>query len=633
MCGIAGVMVHGPAGLEDEAVVRDMLATLKHRGPDGFGCETVDQAVLGHARLAIIDLESGDQPQADESGRFHVVVNGEIYNYRELRADLEARGHRFRTQSDIEVIPHLYAEMGDAFVDRLRGMFAIALYDRKKRRLVLVRDRLGKKPLCYAMLKNGIAFSSEPRALTVAPGVDLEPDPEAIELYLTYQYVPAPWSIYRGIKKVPAATLVSLESDGRLQSRRYWDPLPAPDASITEDAALERLDGVLREASKLRLRSDVPVGSFLSGGIDSGLVVSYLMEETDALEAVTVGFPGTAEDERHLTRLTAEATGVALREELVEIDVAPLVNEVLGFMDEPNGDSSCIPTWIVSKATASSVKVAISGDGGDESFAGYASRYRQNRNINRLRAVVPRFLRRPLVGTAARLAPKGDRLPRVLRWKNILTSLSREVEDAYALDMSIFRPETKGRLYAPGFRDALGNFDASRIIREPFRRAQGADLLSQLLYVDRHTYLGEGVLAKVDRMSMAHSLEVRSPLLDQEVVELAAVLPPALKLRGHVGKHCLRALAARRLPRKVVEAKKSGFSPPLPGWLRGPLKPMLEERVLDRSSFSSELFNQDAVRAMLAEHVEGRRNHARPLWLLLVLESWAATRRPAGATS
>ncbi|NRA96625.1 MAG: asparagine synthase (glutamine-hydrolyzing), partial [Planctomycetes bacterium] len=451
MCGIAGIVAPRVAGPEEESRVAGMLETLRHRGPDGFGCKTRGRAVLGHARLAIIDLKTGDQPQSDANDRYHVVCNGEIYNYKELRAELTARGHVFRTQSDIEVIPHLYDELGDRCVDKLRGMFAFALHDLARDRTLLARDRLGKKPLCWAMTSGGLAFASEARALAILDDVDTDLDPEAVDLYMTLQYIPAPWSIHKGVRKLEAATLMAFEADGTVRKHRYWDPLPIPDESMTEEQALHALDAVLRKSASIRLRSDVPVSTFLSGGIDSGLVVSYLAEEaSERMSAVTVGFGGAPEDERSLTRTTAKALGVNLDEETVDLDVPRVVGEVVGHMDEPHGDSSCVPMWVVSRAASRRVKVVVSGDGGDEAFGGYATRYSHNLATERLRRWMPGGLRRPLAGGLARIWPRGTKLPRPMRLGNILDNLAREFEDAYARDMTVVRPELKDRLYGPG---------------------------------------------------------------------------------------------------------------------------------------------------------------------------------------
>ena len=389
MCGIAGLFEAGGLPAEATESVRRMLEAMQHRGPDGAHTQDFDSAVLGHARLAIIDLATGDQPQSDETGRIQVVVNGEIYNYRELRAELEARGHRFRTQSDIEVIPHLYREHGLDFVDHLRGMFAIALLDRERNRLVLVRDRVGKKPLYFAQFGGRTAFASEARCLEVGLGLDLSIDPEAVAHYLTWQYVPAPWSGRREVRKLEPATMLVVEADGHCTKRRYWEDLPRVDEGLVGEALLDRLEATLDEAARLRLRADVPLAAFLSGGIDSGLVCAALAREAPDLSAITVRFQGAEEDEGELTRATAGHLGMELAEEEATSDLLTTVDRVLQHLDEPLGDASCVPTFIVCEAAARRVKVALSGDGGDEAFAGYPVRYGHNLATQRLRRLLP----------------------------------------------------------------------------------------------------------------------------------------------------------------------------------------------------------------------------------------------------
>ncbi len=615
----------GGAGEGDGELVREMLLALRHRGPDGSRVEERGGATLGHARLAIIDLETGDQPQSDESGRIRVVVNGEIYNYVELRRDLEARGHRFRTRSDVEVIPHLYRERGEAFVEDLRGMFAIALHDEERDRLVLVRDRLGQKPLYHAGTEGAFFFASELSAFERIPGLDGAVDPEALDLFFTYQYVPAPWTIRKGVRKLEAGTMLILEADGTSRIRRYWDSRPRVDEGLEGEEALAEVEELLEESSRLRLRSDVPLSLFLSGGIDSGLVAAAVAGVTKPL-ALTIAFPGAAEDESEGARLTAEALELPQRIRSVSMGAAETVGRVLEHMDEPHGDASCVPTWVVCREAARGFKVSLSGDGGDESFAGYEDRYTQNLAIDGLRRFLPEGVRRRLFGLLATLLPKGDGLPRFLRWKRISRSLSLQVEDAYHLDMSIVRPSLKRRLYGQDLRRSLGTFDSSLPIRRAFREAGECDLLSRLLYVDRRTWLAEGVLAKVDRMSMAHSLEVRSPLLDHRLVEAAARIPSTLKLRGGRGKRLLRELAKKRLPPDVVRAPKAGFAPPLAEWLRGDLGRLFQESVLASDARLGDLLEMNVVRELFSAHGAGKENHARPLWVLLVMETWLRRR-------
>ncbi|MCA9320603.1 MAG: asparagine synthase (glutamine-hydrolyzing), partial [Planctomycetes bacterium] len=510
MCGIAGAL--GPPERKDAtmASVRLMCGALDRRGPDGNHQRAFEGAVLGHARLAIIDLATGDQPQSTEDEQIVVVVNGEIYNYIELRQELEADGAVFRTQSDIEVIPHLYRRHGEAFVDHLRGMFAIALLDRREGSLLLVRDRLGKKPIYWTDQAGVFYFASELKALVAVPELRFSLDHRALDAYFTFQYVPAPMTVYREARKVPAATMMKRDRQGRISERRYWNPPPMDETAVSEEQSLDELGRKLDEATRIRLRSDVPLGAFLSAGIDSTLVVEAASRIAgEGLGTTTIVFGKEDESEAAMARSVAERFRTNHREKRIEADVLEVFEKVGAYLDEPLGDSSTVPSYLVSEATRADVKVAISGDGGDESFGGYAWRYWQNLAIDRVRGRLSGPAR-GLVGLIARMYPKGDRLPKKLRLKWGLRNLSVSPEEAYFLDMSIFRPEDKQALYRPEFRRELGDESAREIIAQPFREAEGRDLLSKLLYVDLKTYLAEGVLAKVDRMSTANSLEVRS---------------------------------------------------------------------------------------------------------------------------
>lgn len=609
----------GPERVEQ---VEAMLERMAHRGPDGRHAEARARAVLGHARLAIIDLVTGDQPQSDESGRIRVVVNGEIYNYVELRERLEARGHRFRTTSDIEVIPALWREHGQDFVHELRGMFAIALLDEERDELVLVRDRLGKKPLYWAALEDGVAFASELRCLGAVPEIEPIADEEAIRHFMTWQYVPAPWSAWKGVRKVGAGEMVRVKAGTEPVTRRWWDATPAVEDTLGGEELLGRLDSELTEATRIRLRSDVPLVGFLSGGIDSGLVMASATAQNPDLEAITVGFGSAREDERPLTRATASHLGLTLHEEDLTLDVLPTVERVLAHLDEPLGDSSTVPTWLVCEAARRRAKVALSGDGGDESFAGYAIRYGHQTTLERLRRVLPTLVRKPLLGGLAAIWPDRASLPRPLRLKRVLRAAADDLVTAFARDMSIVRDSEVPLLYESDFLTRTSGFDPQDWFRVIADRARGSDALSKLLYVDRHTFLAEGVLAKVDRMSMAHGLEVRSPLLDQEIVALAARVPPGEKLGGGRGKLCLRRLGQRHLPDVVNRGGKKGFAPPLDDWIRGPLAERLQELVLAPDARIAPWFRRSRIETLIAEHADHRRLHGRVLWNLLVLESW-----------
>ena len=623
MCGIAGIVAAPGRASRSLAEVEAMCSALKLRGPDGQHAEDIGGGVVfGHARLAIIDLSTGDQPQSNEDGSVQVVVNGEIYNYVELRADLEARGHVFKTQSDIEVIPHLYDEYGIAFVEHLRGMFAVALLDTKTRELVLVRDRLGKKPIYYAEIGDRFYFASELKALLEIEDLPREVSAEAVEDFLTFQYVPAPRTIFRAVKKIPAATMLR-RRDGRSELQEYWRLPEEVDESITEEEAVARISEILDESVRIRLRSDVPLGAFLSAGIDSTLVVSTATGQLPGpLETRTIAFDGDNSDEVRLAEELARRLGTHHQTRSASTDVLDLVEKVGGYLDEPLGDSSTLPSYLVSEITRADVKVAISGDGGDESFGGYAWRYSQNLLLDRWRRRLPGAFGRGLVGMIAAAYPKLDRFPKKFRLKWGLRNLSVSAEEAYFLDMSIFRPEHKAKLYRRDFRRSLDGYEAREHFLARFADAGDRDLLGRILHVDLKTYLAEGVLAKVDRMSMANSLEVRSPLLDQEMVELAFRLPSRLKLGDGVGKKVLRRMAADRVGKDISEAPKNGFAPPLAGWLRTELADIFRDLVLAPTSGIDEYLERAEVERMFEEHRSGQSDHARPLWLMLVLENW-----------
>lgn len=622
MCGIAGAK--GPTDRRQKTMdeVRRMIIPLGRRGPDGAGFGAWEGTVFGHARLAIIDLSTGDQPQSNEDESVVVVVNGEIYNYIELRAELEAKGRKFRTKSDIEVIPHLWDEIGFDFVKRLRGMFAIALYDRKKDMLVLARDRLGKKPIYFSEKDGVIRFASELKSLLEIDELDFTIDRTAIEDFLTLQYIPSPKTIFRGIEKVPAATIVSFKDGGR-KTIRYWKPSLVLDEAASEDEWLDRTSKILDEAVRIRLRSDVPLGAFLSGGIDSNIVTAAASRLLPGpLKTTTISFGDVNRSEVDLARRTAEKFKTDHREKSAEVAVREAVLAVAEYLDEPLGDSSTVPTYLVSKAAREEVTVAVSGDGGDETFGGYAFRYRQNLTLDHVRRRLPGAIGKKMVGLAARLYPKADRMPRVFRWKWALENLAVSAEQAYCLDMSIFRPIDKLSLYRPEFAESLGGYRAWDTLERFFAEAPSGDLLPRLLHVDLNTYLADGVLAKVDRMSMANSLEVRSPLLDQEIVELACRIPPRFKLVGHQGKYLLRKLADRAVGPEIARAPKVGFAPPLGSWLVNELRSLFEDAVFSKDSIAKEYLRPEGIEGLWRDHASGRRNHERLLWLVLTLELW-----------
>jgi asparagine synthase (glutamine-hydrolysing) len=623
MCGISGVVHTDPRHPVDRELLRRLTTTMAHRGPDADGFFWGAGAALGHRRLSIIDLSTGDQPIYNEDRSKVVVLNGEIYNFHTLRAELELRGHRFATRSDTEVIVHGWEEWGDRCIERLRGMFAIAMWDARARRLLLARDRVGKKPLYYVHDDERLLFGSELKALLGDPSVKRSVSVEALDDYLTFGAVPAPRTIYAGVHQLPPAHYLVWEG-GRVRTVEYWDPATvAPAASRREEDCLEEFEAIFAEAVRLRLISDVPLGAFLSGGVDSSVVVAAMARESSRpVVTTTITFPDTAFDEAPHARTVARALGTDHTEIVVEPRAVGVLPRLAWHLDEPFADSSAVPSYYVAQAARQRVTVALSGDGGDEVFAGYERRYGLNLLEARVRRLMPGGLRRGLLGPLSSVWPKADRLPRPLRWKFFLRNLSLSPEEAYFNDMSLFTPGDKRALLTADFRRNLGGYTPFSAFRAHFDRTRGRDHLSRILYADLKTYLPNDILVKMDRMAMANSLEVRSPLLDHQVVEFAAGLPSDLKFRRGMSKYLLKRHAERHVPRSVIHRPKMGFSVPLADWLRGELRGTGEDLLLSDRAMGRGYFAPDEVRAMWARHQARSRNHSHHLWALMMLELW-----------
>ncbi len=594
-----------------------MTTTLRHRGPDAAGYFRNGAIGLGHRRLSIIDLTTGDQPVGNEDGSIQVVFNGEIYNFAEVRAELAACGHRFRTGSDTEVIVHGYEQWGDRCVERFRGMFAFALWDGHARRLLLARDRVGVKPLYYAEIPGvGIAFGSEIKSLLEDPDVPRQWQAEAIDSYLSLLYIPAPQTIYTAIQKLPPAHILVAEN-GRTRITRYWNlEFTGEGDPAREDSYLEELDALLTEAVRLRLVSDVPLGAFLSGGIDSSTVVAY-MRETSATRPVTisVGFDHDAYDEAAHAETVARHLDCEFHALTADPRVEELLPKLAWHFDEPFADSSAVPTYYVSKAARELVTVALSGDGGDEFWAGYP-----NHRVDYWEQRARRTL-----GPAQRLAGLFARaLPLSIKGVRSLRRLALDPDQAYALKHAygMFEPDVKPHLYTPDFASAVGGADALARLRGFYGECRSGDPLDRSMYVDAQTYMIDDVLTKVDRMSMAVSLEAREPLLDHKLLEFAARVPSPLKFRNGQSKYLLRRVLQRRIPASILERRKQGFAAPIAEWLRGPLASMTGSLLLDRRFKERGLFNQREVSRMWDEHRTGRRDHCHRLWQLLMLELW-----------
>ncbi|MGH7392611.1 MAG: asparagine synthase (glutamine-hydrolyzing) [Candidatus Rokuibacteriota bacterium] len=622
MCGITGIVFSDRAHPVDRDLVRRMTSTLAHRGPDADGYLFDAGAALGHRRLSIIDLSTGDQPIYNEDRTRAVVFNGEIYNFRELRAELQARGHRFATVSDTEVIVHAWEEYGDDCIGRFRGMFALALWDARRRRLLLARDRVGKKPLYYAHDGERLVFASELKAILVDPSVKRVLNAEAIDDYLSFGAVPAPRTIYHGLAQLPPAHYLVWE-DGRVEVTEYWDLAFQEAPERSEASWLEELEAVIGDAVRLRMISDVPLGAFLSGGVDSSAVVAAMAAQSARpIATTTVAFNERAFNEAAHARAVAASLGTDHRELLVEPRAAEILPKLVWHLDEPFADSSALPTYYVSWAARQRVTVALSGDGGDEVFGGYEWRYRLNLLEHAVRRRLPRSFRRGVLAPMAAVWPKADRLPRPLRWKFFLRNVSLDREQAYFHDMSLFTPGDKQQLLSPDFRRVLRDHDPFALFARHFARARDLDPLSRILYVDTKAYLANDILVKVDRMAMANSLEVRSPLLDHKVMEFAATVPSRLKFRGPTSKYLLKRYVEQRVPPAVVHRPKMGFAIPLGAWLRTDLRPLAEDLLLSPRAVQRGYFSPERVRGLWDAHQGGRRDHAHPLWALMMLEFW-----------
>lgn len=633
-----------------------MNDTLRHRGPDGEGyylnsrppfslCQGstplpseafgesrpgdfMPTVGLAHRRLAIIDLHTGDQPMSNEDGSVWVVFNGEIYNFQALRRELEERGHRFRTASDTEVIVHAWEEWGEEAARRFQGMFAIGLWDDKRQVLWLVRDRLGKKPLYYAVDRDRLVFASELKAIRKLGEFPCDVDPEAVDAYLSYGYVPSPMSIFKQVRKLePAQWALCTKEDFTVHT--YWR-LEMGD-SVTnrpEDVLVEELTELFDDAVRLRLVSDVPLGAFLSGGVDSSAVVaSMAMQQPQRpVKTASIGFSERRYDELAFARQVADRYKTDHREFVVSPDALSVIHQIVWHFDEPFADASAIPTWYVSQMARQEVTVALSGDGGDEVFAGYAQRYRMCRLEDGIRRALPAWIRTGVLGPLSCFYPRLDGWPRPLRLKKFLGNLSRSFEEAFCRDMAFyFKPEEKHTLYRPEFQRLLPPGRAEHVLLRHFADCPSGDPVTRAQYVDIKTYLPEDILVKVDRMSMAHSLEVRAPLLDYRLVEWAGRLASRYKLSGSESKAIFKTMNRARLPGDVLYRKKHGFVVPLAQWLRGKLRGLVEETLFAKDSLTREYFREDTVRKLWAAHQSGRFDNATPLWGLMMFALWGRT--------
>ena len=617
MCGICGIFEPRRETAIEVAAVKAMADSLRHRGPDDEGFYCAPGVGLGHRRLSIIDLEGGRQPISNEDGSVWIVFNGEIYNFEELNRQYLSTGHTFRTRSDTETIVHLYEELGEACFAQLRGMFGIALWDARRKRLLLARDPIGKKPLFYSWDGQRLLFGSEIKALLEVPGVSREIDLTAVSDYFTYQYIPAPKTIYRNVKKLRAGHYLIVEGSG-VREVCYWDIHFDQTRELSETEWCERFLEEFRTAVRLRLVSDVPLGAFLSGGVDSSAVVALMNSFQSPVTTCSIGFREESYDEAGDARKFAERLGARHFEQIVEPHAVNLVSKLAWHYDEPFADSSAVPTYYVSQVARQHVTVALSGDGGDENFAGYR-RYKFDQWENRLRSYVPEPVRRTVFGPLGRFYPKLDWAPRVFRGKSTFQSLARNPIEGYFHGISCCPPAMKDDLVSPDLREQLAGYDSLDVLRYHYDRADTTDPLSRIQYVDIKTYLVDDILVKVDRASMANSLEVRCPLLDHKLMELIAQIPSSLKLHRGQGKYIFKKSLQRVLPPEVLNRRKRGFAVPVAEWFRGELKEVTHEALFGRQDG---LLNSAFLMKCWHQHQQGRRDWSALLWTTLMFRKW-----------
>lgn len=618
MCGICGIFEYERRTDIPGDVVHRMNQTMIHRGPDDGGVFVGPGIGLGHRRLSIVDLVGGHQPMSNEDGSVWVLLNGEIYNYPELRTELLARGHKFTTKSDTEAIVHLYEDYAEGCFAKLRGMFSIALWDSRNRKLVLARDRVGKKPLFYAASGKQISFGSELKALLAGGGIPRDIDEQALSDYFSFGYIPAPKTIYRSVRKVMPGHYLVASASG-IRESCYWDLSFAKVEQHDEAEWCERLRHELCDATRVRLMSDVPLGAFLSGGIDSSSVVammSHLMKR--AVTTCSIGFEEKRFDEAEYARQVSRLFSTDHHEETVRPNALEILDKLTWHFDEPFADSSAIPTYYVSKIARSQVTVALGGDGGDEGLAGYR-RYKLDYYENRFRNYFPEGFRRAVFAPLGRWYPPLAWAPRVFRAKATFQSLSRSPLEGYFNSVSYFRPDDKAKLFTSEFLKSLHGYDSFNVFQHYYDRADTDDPLSKIQYVDIKTYLTDDILTKVDRASMAVSLEVRAPMLDHKFMECAASIPSGLKLKNGVGKYILKKALEPILPKDILYRPKQGFAVPLDVWFRRDLKDLAHQVILETDDG---ILDRHFLRKIWDEHQKGYYDRSALLWATLMFRKW-----------
>jgi asparagine synthase (glutamine-hydrolysing) len=625
MCGITGIVDLTQKRGINQNLLRDMNDRLVHRGPDGCGFHFEPGVGFGHRRLSIIDIGGGAQPMFNEDSSVVITYNGEIYDFADLQEELIAAGHQFRTRCDTEVIVHAWEEWGEACLQHLHGMFAFAIWDRNRQTTFIARDRFGKKPLYYSFLNDGqFVFASELKALLLHPDVQREIEPTAVEDYMTFGYIPDPKTIFRSIHKLPPGHFLKLKhGDRKIQTQQYWDiqfdVRPGP---VDEQEICDELNAKLASATRRRLISDVPLGAFLSGGVDSSAVV-YAMAKvsSEPVNTCSISFGDPKYNEAQYAQEVADLLGTNHRVEQVDTDDFGLVDRIPDIYDEPFADSSAIPTFRVCELARKHVTVALSGDGGDEIFAGYR-RYRWHMHEQFVRDRIPDSIRRSLFGLAGSFYPKMDWAPRVFRAKSTLQAIARDSLHAYLHSVSILPNDLHGRLFSTEFKRELQGYTAQEVFARHAKNCDTDDSLSLIQYLDIKTYLPGDILTKVDRASMANSLEVRVPILDTDLASWACTLPSSIKLKRREGKYVFKKALEGSVPDDILYRDKMGFAVPLASWFRGPLRQAVEERLMSDSMRSLGIFDMNFIEHLIRQHMSGARDHSPPIWALLVFEGF-----------
>ncbi|MEO1527198.1 MAG: asparagine synthase (glutamine-hydrolyzing) [Planctomycetota bacterium] len=630
MCGITGAVWFDPSLAIDRERLGKMTDAITHRGPDddGHWIKTghVDGQgrehgiALGFRRLSIIDVEGAAQPMANEDGSVQLVFNGEIYNFQTLRRRLEGSGHRFATHGDGESIVHLYEDMGTDCFAELNGMFAIGIWDAKRSRLVLARDRIGQKPLYYAVTGDRIVFGSELKCLAEIPGVCTKIDPAAIDEFLTYQYIPHPGTIWKGVHKLPPGHFLVFDR-GRAEVHRYWNFDPTAERWVSRHQAMERLRELLTDSVRLRLQSDVPLGSFLSGGIDSSLITALAQQQLETpVRTFSIGFPIPDFDETAYAAKVADHLGTDHQRFEVKPSGVEIIDKLVWHYDEPFGDSSAVPTWYLSELTRGHVTVALSGDGGDELFAGY-ERYRALWLSRRMQRWFP-VHKVPGIGLVQRLPDSNKQRSLVRRAKRFLEAFGQDDARRYLNWLQIFPESLRAEIYTDDFVTQLPGDDPFEFLETCWNRSEDRDVVTRASLSDVFSYLPCDLCTKVDIASMAHSLEVRQPMLDHRVVEFAASLPVEHKFRGKRGKLILEDTFGSMIPKSIFTRRKMGFGIPISNWFRDELKPMVHDTLLADDAKITPYFRREAVEALVNAHEKSEQNHGYRLWNLLILEKW-----------